>query len=172
MVLIDYATEPERDQRVDCCSEVLRVADSEIDAMPLELIHCRVQCALRRYMEKNSTAKTILPDGFIMDIITVKPVKDSPKERVRQEVARQMIFEYQIAPESMRADFRVSVGGKSRKVDIAIFEAGKPHEAEFLRRVVVCRPEPKVGQHRTPGASTGRSGRRISPARSRKPRSR
>ena len=33
-----------------------------------------------------------------MDIITVKPVKDSPKEKVRQEIARQLIFEYQIAP--------------------------------------------------------------------------
>ena len=79
-----------------------------------------------------------------MDIITVRPVKDSPKEKVRQEVARQLIFEYQIAPESMQTDFRVSVDGKSRKVDIAIFEAGKPHELEFLRRVVVCRPEPKA----------------------------
>ncbi len=97
-------------------------------------------------MQQTQSSKTILPDGFIMDIITVRPVKDSPKERVRQEVARQMIFEYQIAPESMRADFRVSMGGKSRKVDIAIFEAGKPHEPEYLRRVVVCRPEPKVGK--------------------------
>lgn len=88
----------------------------------------------------------ILPDGYVMDIITVKPVKDSPKEKVRQEIARQLIFEYQIAPESMQTDFRVKVEGKSRKLDIAIFEAGKEHVVENLRRAVVCRPEPKSGK--------------------------
>ena len=92
-----------------------------------------------------SKPKSISPDGFIMDIITVEPVKDSPKEKVRQEIARQLIFEYQIAPESMEPDFRIPVEGKSRKLDIAIFEAGKPHGLEFLRRAVVCWPAPNIG---------------------------
>jgi len=80
------------------------------------------------------------------DFITGHPVRESEKERVRQEVARQLIFEYQIAPESMRADFPVKVEGKRKRVDIAIFEAGKEHEIEFLRRAVICRPFPKVGK--------------------------
>ena len=67
----------------------------------------------------------LMPDGMITDCITGQPVKDTEKERVRQEVARQLIFEYQIAPESMEADFAVKVEGKRKKVDIAIFEAGK-----------------------------------------------
>jgi len=92
--------------------------------------------------KSTSAPAAVLPEGYIMDVITVKPVKDSPKEKVRQEIARQFIFEYQIAPESMQADFRVTVEGKSRKVDIAIFEAGTEHVIENLRRAVICRPEP------------------------------
>lgn len=87
-----------------------------------------------------------LAEGMIADYITGEPVKDSEKEKVRQEAARSMIFEYQIAPESMEADFSVKVDGKKKRADIAIFEAGKEHTLENLRRVVVCRPEPNLGR--------------------------
>ena len=43
----------------------------------------------------------------------------------------------------MAADFPVSVGGRRRRVDIAIFAAGESHAPENIQRVVVCRPEPK-----------------------------
>ncbi|HOX02199.1 MAG TPA: N-6 DNA methylase [Candidatus Paceibacterota bacterium] len=83
---------------------------------------------------------------MMTDFITGQPVKETDKERVRQEVARQLIFEYQIAPEAMEADFPVKVEGKRKRVDIAIFEAGKEHAPENLRRAVVCRPLPNVGK--------------------------
>ncbi len=95
---------------------------------------------------EKTPADTLMPDGMITDFITGQPVKDTEKERVRQEVARQLIFEYQIAPESMEADYAVKVDGKRKKVDIAIFEAGKDHVSESLRRAVICRPLPKVGK--------------------------
>ena len=88
----------------------------------------------------------VIEEGMIPDIITQKPLKDTDKEKVRQEVARQFIFEYQIAPESMQTDFPVKVEGKRKKIDIAIFEAGKEHTAENLRRAVICRPFPNVGK--------------------------
>jgi len=87
-----------------------------------------------------------LAEGMMTDFITGQPVKETDKERVRQEVARQLIFEYQIAPEAMEADFPVKVEGKRKRVDIAIFEAGKEHAPENLRRAVVCRPLPNVGK--------------------------
>ena len=87
-----------------------------------------------------------LKTGDIMDFITGLQVKDTPKERIRQEVVRQLIFEYEIAPESMEADYRIKVDGKNKKVDIAIFEAGKEHEEANLVRVVVCRPAPNTGK--------------------------
>ena len=87
-----------------------------------------------------------LPAGMITNYITGKPVKESEKEKVRQEVARALIFEYQIAPESMQADFPVKLEGKRKRIDIAIFEAGKDHEVDHLRRTIICRPFPKVGK--------------------------
>jgi type I restriction enzyme M protein len=83
---------------------------------------------------------------MITDFITGQPVKETEKERVRQEVARQLIFEYQIAPEFMEADFPVKVDGKRKRLDIAIFEAGKNHVQEAIRRAVICRQFPKVGK--------------------------
>jgi len=95
----------------------------------------------------SAEAVQALAEGMIADYITGKPVKETEKEKVRQEAARSMIFEYQIAPESMQADFPVSLDGKKKKkVDIAIFEAGKEHSMENLRRVIVCRPEPNLGR--------------------------
>jgi type I restriction enzyme M protein len=87
-----------------------------------------------------------LEEGMITDFITGQPVKETEKELVRQEVARQLIFEYQIAPESMEADFPVKVDSKRKKLDIAIFEAGKEHLPSNLQRAVICRPLPKAGK--------------------------
>lgn len=97
-------------------------------------------------LEDKASSAALMPDGMITDFITGQPVKDTDKERVRQEVARQLIFEYQIAPESMEADFPVRVDSKRKKLDIAIFEAGKEHGQETIRRAVICRPFPKVGK--------------------------
>jgi len=83
---------------------------------------------------------------MIADFITGTPVTETEKEKVRQEIARQLIFEYQIAPESMKSDSPIKVEGRRRKADIAIFEGGKEHEVENLRRIVICRPFPKVGK--------------------------
>ena len=90
-----------------------------------------------------------LPEGMMTDYITGKPVKESEKEKVRQEVARALIFEYQIAPESMQADFPVKLEGKRKRIDIAIFEAGKEHAVEHLRRTIICRRFRKSGRNRS-----------------------
>jgi type I restriction enzyme M protein len=86
-----------------------------------------------------------LAEGMMTDFITGQPVKETEKEKVRQEVAHQLITEYQIAPENLEADFSVKVGGKRKRVDIAIFESGKEHTLENLRRAIICRPLPNVG---------------------------
>jgi type I restriction enzyme M protein len=41
-----------------------------------------------------------------------------------------------------------SVGGRKKKVDIAIFKTGLAKEAGNVRRIVVCRPEPKKNGHK------------------------
>jgi type I restriction enzyme M protein len=86
-----------------------------------------------------------LSDGQIIDYISNKPIKDSPKEQVRQRVARALFHEDGIAVSDMESDFKARVDGKIKKIDIAIFEAGKEHTQEHLRRAVICQKEPKNG---------------------------
>jgi type I restriction enzyme M protein len=92
----------------------------------------------------------LVSEGTIADYITEREVKDSPKERVRQRIARALFHEYGFPRENMESDFPipVEVGGKKRrkKVEIAIFDYGKAHTLENLHRVIVCRPEPKNGK--------------------------
>jgi type I restriction enzyme M protein len=89
----------------------------------------------------------VLAEGMVLDYLTQKPLKDSPKERVRQEVIRALFHEYQISLQDMEADFNIPVEGRKRKkVELAIFEPREVHSLETLRRVVVCRPTPKVGR--------------------------
>ena len=86
----------------------------------------------------------VVRDGFTLDFISgTKEVKETPRELVRQRIARALFHEYGISVEDMAADFPVLVGGRRRRVDIAIFAAGEPHSPENIQRVVVCRPEPK-----------------------------
>ena len=86
----------------------------------------------------------VVRDGFILDFISgTKELQETPKEVVRQRIARALFHEYGISVDDMEADFSVRVGGRRRRVDVAIFASGEPHTPDNLRRVVVCRPEPK-----------------------------
>src|SRR5882757_2374207 len=105
----------------------------------------RQNAALPTSPEGDQAREGALEEGKVFDYITGEPIKHSEKERVRQRIARAIIHEYGIAAEDMEPDFRVKVGGKNRKVDIAIFRPGKPHEIENLYRVVVVEKEPTVG---------------------------
>src|ERR1035441_9603483 len=94
----------------------------------------------------HTEAPSPLAEGMMTDFITGQPVKETEKEKVRQEVVRQLIGEYQIAPENLEADFSVKVDGKRKRVDIAIFESGKDHTLDNLRRAIICRPMPNIGR--------------------------
>lgn len=97
-------------------------------------------------LEDEEQAETsAIEEGKIFDYITGDPVKDTDKERVRQRIARAIIHEYGIAAEDMEPDYRVKIGSKIRKIDIAIYHPGTSHDPENLYRVVVAEKEPKVG---------------------------
>lgn len=92
------------------------------------------------------TGDESVADGFVLDIISgTKQLKDTPKEQVRQHIARAIWHEYGFSPNDMEIDFPILVNGKRKKADIVIFHAAEPHEPEKISRVIVCRPEPKVG---------------------------
>jgi type I restriction-modification system DNA methylase subunit len=88
---------------------------------------------------------TALEEGKVFDYITGEPVKDSAKEQVRQRIERAIIHEYGIAHTDMEPDFKVKIGGKNRKLDIAIFRPGTEHTTDNLYRAVVVEKEPKLG---------------------------
>src|SRR5262252_8844727 len=86
-------------------------------------------------------------EGYIVDHITgEKLVKDTPKEQVRQFIARALEQEYNIALEDMQADFPVGSGKSRRVIDIAIFHHQKDHTLLNLSRAVICRPMPASGR--------------------------
>jgi len=90
---------------------------------------------------------TTVAEGRILDFITGKKhLKDTPKEQVRQRIARALFHEYGISVEDMEPDFPVRIHGRRKRLDIAIFHHRQEHAPEHLSRVVVCRPEPKVGK--------------------------
>ena len=92
---------------------------------------------------------TSIEEGKIVDYISGQLKKDSPKERVRQRIARAIFHEYRFAPASMEVDYPIVVDGRRRKVDIAIFTPGAEHTDENLHRVVVCKPEQVIGKKGT-----------------------
>ncbi|MGR5433201.1 methylation-associated defense system DNA methyltransferase MAD2 [Vibrio owensii] len=94
-------------------------------------------------MNISSQVQTI-EEGKVFDYITNKPVKDTPKERVRQRIARALLHEDGINVEDMHPDFKMKVNGKMKKVDIAIFLPGTEHVIENLERIVICEKEPKI----------------------------
>ena len=96
--------------------------------------------------DQNAEGVTTLEDGMVLDYITNKPVKDSPKEQVRQRIARALFHEHGISVEDMAPSFRMKVDGRQKRIDIAIFESGAEHSLEHLRRVVICEKEPNTGR--------------------------
>ncbi|HMQ11872.1 MAG TPA: N-6 DNA methylase [Candidatus Competibacter phosphatis] len=95
--------------------------------------------------DPDQITNSTLEEGQVFDYITGKTVKDTDKERVRQRIARAIIHEYGIPAEDMEPDFRVKVGGRNKKIDIALFHPGTAHEPENLYRVVIVEKEPKLG---------------------------
>lgn len=97
-----------------------------------------------------SGAVETLAEDEAIDFITGKPVKLKGNEEVRQQVARALYAEYGIRVQDMERDFRidVSIDGRQtrKKADIAIFEPESEHSMANLRRVVICKPEPKGGR--------------------------
>src|SRR5918996_6343062 len=74
------------------------------------------------------TDDTTIADGYVLDFITgVTHLKDTPKEQVRQRIARVLFHEYGISVEDMEPDFPIRVNGRRKRLDIAIFHHGQAH---------------------------------------------
>ncbi|MEW6732131.1 MAG: type I restriction enzyme HsdR N-terminal domain-containing protein [Acidobacteriota bacterium] len=87
-----------------------------------------------------------IEDGKLLDYITNKSIPDTPKEQVRQRIARALFHEYGISVDDMIPDFKMKIDGRNKKVDIAIFSPGTVDVQENIRRIVICEKEPTMGK--------------------------
>ncbi len=82
---------------------------------------------------------------MLLDYVTGDPVKATPKEQVRQRIARALFHEHGISVDDMAPDFKMKVDGRQKRVDLAIFAPGTEQTVENLRRIAVFDKEPKRG---------------------------
>ncbi len=71
-----------------------------------------------------------IPEGKIVDFLTGKHVKDKPEEYVRQNIEKALVRQYRYVPGDCTPEFKISMGSKKPRVDIVVFEPGKPHKQE------------------------------------------
>lgn len=99
---------------------------------------------------KDTDTGVILGENEIVCMLTNRVVKVSDKEQTLQYMIGKMIEEYGFLAADMERDFKVkytdSDTGNSRtqKVDLAIFEEGRPHETDYLIRFVIVAKDGKV----------------------------
>lgn len=94
--------------------------------------------------------EVVINDDQIICSLTNQIKKISEKELTLQSMIDQMIDEYKFMPEDMERDFKVvyedTAEGKkkTRKVDLAMFEPGKAHDAANMIRFVIVAKDSKV----------------------------
>lgn len=94
--------------------------------------------------------EVVINDDQIICSLTNQIKKISEKELTLQSMIDQMIDEYKFMPEDMERDFKVVYEDtdegkkKTRKVDLAMFEPSKAHDAANIIRFVIVAKDSKV----------------------------
>jgi len=87
----------------------------------------------------NKETTVVVPENFTMDLVTGRPVRDTPREQLRQSIARSLITNYGFDIADLAIDFPVRVGDKRRIVDLVAYKRGSEHTADNIERVMICR---------------------------------
>ncbi len=83
----------------------------------------------------------LIPQGKIKCYITGKLRKDTPEERVRQEVARSLVEEYGYDKELIDIEHKIKVGSSKKRADIVIFYENTEHEQKDIYMIVEVKRE-------------------------------
>lgn len=91
----------------------------------------------------NSEEETVdlIPAGKIKCFITGKLRKDTPEEKIRQDVARSLVEEYGYNKEDMDLEFPIKMGRARKRVDIVIFDEDTEKIQENIHTIVEVKPE-------------------------------
>jgi len=82
-----------------------------------------------------------IPPGKVKCFITGKLRKDTPEERVRQDVARSLIEEYGYEKRDIDVEFPIKMGTAKKRADIAIFSENEKHTQENIYMIVEVKSE-------------------------------
>ena len=90
--------------------------------------------------EEAESAK-VVPPGKIKCFISGKLRKDTPEERIRQDVARSLVEEYGYDKADIEVEFPIKMGRARKRVDIAIFKEGGEHKQENIHTIIEVKSE-------------------------------
>ncbi len=87
----------------------------------------------------------VIPPGKIKCFITGKLRKDTPEERIRQEVARSLVEEYGYNKDDIDVEFPIKTGSKKGRkkprADIVIFREGSEHIQKNIYMIIETKRE-------------------------------
>lgn len=71
-----------------------------------------------------------IPEGYVVDFLTGKLVRDTAEEYVRQNIEKALVRQFKYPPSDCEPEFRIKVGSSRKYVDIVVFTAGEAHTQE------------------------------------------
>lgn len=83
----------------------------------------------------------LIPSGKVKCFITGKLRKDTPEERVRQDVARSLVEEYGYNKDDIDLEFPIKMGRARKRIDIVVFNEGSEKVQENIYIIVEVKPE-------------------------------
>lgn len=83
----------------------------------------------------------VIPPGKLKCFITGKLRKNTPEERIRQDVARSLVEVYGYKNDDMDAEFSVKMGRARKRIDIVIFKHDQKHLQENIYAIIEVKRE-------------------------------
>lgn len=104
--------------------------------------------------ESTPPPRITVREGYLLDYVSQTEKRETPKELIRQRVARGIVHELHINPDDMETDVTVTFtneggGSQRKKVDIVIYQPGSDPEkrgAADVARVVIVKNPPNSGK--------------------------
>lgn len=81
----------------------------------------------------------IQPETILDFIDGVTQRRDTPEERVRQEILKSLVREYGYKKDQMAVEYSIKFGSNRKAVDVAIWQPGKEHTQENIYIIVECK---------------------------------
>ncbi len=95
----------------------------------------------RKTTDDDDEELEVIPAGKIKCFITGKLRKDTPEERIRQDVARSLVEEYGYEKSDIEVEFSVKMGRARKRADIVIFYEKKAHTQENAYIIIEVKTE-------------------------------